>query len=1136
MTARFLRWTVFAVAILAALSAGLLALRQAPYLVEIRHQTGQSGFAHLFFDRGEGFSRADSHRFPVHYGSSFIRYRLPLAAGEALQGFRLIPNRPGTETRLHSLRIRHRGGPVLAEFPLSELQLTPANASSRMEGEVLFVSDPPGESGYAVEGTLAEPLPLPTTGKWCLRAAMAGALSGLVVLLAGLAVLWLCGRLGLTKQQGILTTVDSGSRTRERLDAVDFGSRTRERLDAVDSCKLHSTVAERVSVWRTVAWSALAGALFMAATVIHGHFRGLSPLALEIEMRASVDDRAQVFYNLGKGWREQHSFWFPVTDGDDWTTVRVPLPAGTMRALRFDPLAGEGTVAIRRAALVREGENVLSFDLSAWEKNEQIASWHNPHGYWQMETVAGAGDPHFLLPLDGPLRLTGSWSSLIQTAVPGMAGGALAGALVAGIALLYLRWSQARFSPRMRRGLVVFACLSGLGLGGCWVVQNSRVHVEAWVLPPATSRAQLLFDRGDGWEANLRANQQMSKRDGWQRVRLAARADASPFVIFRPSMSYVAGGAVDFQLGPVQRGWWNPLALREEVAWMQPYRGIKTYHVSVAGDRPWADRPVHRVTVQERAFADFLLALPPVAEGGPRYAPVMRPGSSDWRWQTALAGLLLAAVATAIFLWGASALLLACRALEERLRGSKPAIAAREVSPRAAESVFLVNGIVFGLLFAFLTPVNQSPDEARNFRRAWDVSEGNPMPRLTADKQQVVAQLPASLGRLDWIYAGLYLNPDVTVSLAEVRESAAIKVEPEVRREFDLTDTVYLSPLPYLGSAAGILVGRALDLPLIGVFYAGRVGNLLLGLLLGWLILRTARHWHWGLAVLLLTPMSLFLMASNSHDSVTLALGLLVFTAILRLRAAEDNSLDWWRAWPLMLLFPALVFSKINYILLSPLVLLVPAARFKSLPQAAAAFVATAGISLIAVILWAAYYADKPSSDWDRGHVDRELQKNIVLQYPAYYAQVVVNSVRFQGHQWFEQMVGVFGWLDTYPPRAVILLWLLAIAWAMRLDVSRWQCPLRWWERSGTLLILAASFLGIISIFFLTWTEEYSLLIQGAQGRYFLMLVPWLLVAVAAGGDGQSRGLLLARQGLRLIIPVMLALCVWTILTRFWAG
>ncbi len=86
----------------------------------------------------------------------------------------------------------------------------------------------------------------------------------------------------------------------------------------------------------------------------------------------------------------------------------------------------------------------------------------------------------------------------------------------------------------------------------------------------------------------------------------------------------------------------------------------------------------------------------------------------------------------------------------------------------------------------------------------------------------------------------------------------------------------------------GILVGRLLRLPPIAIFYLGRLFNLAVWLGLVFLAIRSTPIFPWVLLALALLPMSIFQGASNSTDSLLIALSLLWIASTMRLAFTPD--------------------------------------------------------------------------------------------------------------------------------------------------------------------------------------------------------------------------------------------------------
>ena len=117
---------------------------------------------------------------------------------------------------------------------------------------------------------------------------------------------------------------------------------------------------------------------------------------------------------------------------------------------------------------------------------------------------------------------------------------------------------------------------------------------------------------------------------------------------------------------------------------------------------------------------------------------------------------------------------------------------------------------------------------------------------------------------------------------------------------------------------------------------------------------------------------------------------------------------------------------------------------------------------------------------------------------PLHFAGLIIASLgSWEAYHLWRQLIGVLGWLDTglrdwsYPILSVLLIASAIVP--LPLDRST-----RYRAAIICLLAVAAYFLAIYLIFFLTWTPADATEIWGVQGRYFLVALAPMAVAIAA--------------------------------------
>ncbi len=333
----------------------------------------------------------------------------------------------------------------------------------------------------------------------------------------------------------------------------------------------------------------------------------------------------------------------------------------------------------------------------------------------------------------------------------------------------------------------------------------------------------------------------------------------------------------------------------------------------------------------------------------------------------------------------------------------------------------------------------------------------------------------------------------------------------------------------YWVSAFGVLLGYKLRLGFAATLYLGRLANLLFfAFFAAWAVKKTpVAKPVFALAALL--PMTLHLAASYSRDSNLLALCFFFAALMLELAFGPRERLGWKQLAPPAVLAVLLVPCKIVYLPLAALVLLIPAARLGRfsrwikagfLALCAAAFLlnssvlyalvdftqtsgtAAAGAASLVAQEQADAPEDAPQTDANSFSTQEDMTcytLPYILSHPLDTAELCIRSVVEEGDHYLSTLVGgTLGYFGLDKPLDlawgwVILLYaLLGLAWLC--PGSGPEMPLS--RRCACLAIglccCALAVAGCIS-----WTPTYYDTIYGFQGRYFLPVLPLLLLAPA---------------------------------------
>lgn len=431
------------------------------------------------------------------------------------------------------------------------------------------------------------------------------------------------------------------------------------------------------------------------------------------------------------------------------------------------------------------------------------------------------------------------------------------------------------------------------------------------------------------------------------------------------------------------------------------------------------------------------------------------------------------------------------------------------------------------LLFVFVTPPFQAPDENQHYMKALLLSEG----RVLAETRgpAVGADLPrAAMDLRDVDF------PPETPGIAHIYSTERLErawqadaARPGTRFG-DFPNVASYAPSLYAPGAAGLLIGDTLGLPRLGAFYTGRLVNALVALAMLIAALRIMPFGRMALLAVALLPTVSYQTGSLSPDAFINAIGFLGLALALRFGFGEAIRL---RPVPLFLAAPLIALAKGVY-----LPLLAAGLRWPEDRRDVRPWIILAAIMLGAAVFvgWMKYVGGTQalyhivSRRTGESVMTAPLadQLAVLLGNPMGYVRILIGSVTERLPVYLLQIVGRFGWnailmpLLAYPLAAVMLIAAIMSGLGQRFGVGQRL----WW-----LAIVLGVALLVETAMYLTATPLGADYIQGTQGRYFLPLLPLALMAMTPAEP--IRG---ARTIFAIIAPVLLALSLVTVVDSFW--
>ena len=410
-------------------------------------------------------------------------------------------------------------------------------------------------------------------------------------------------------------------------------------------------------------------------------------------------------------------------------------------------------------------------------------------------------------------------------------------------------------------------------------------------------------------------------------------------------------------------------------------------------------------------------------------------------------------------------------------------------------AILVSAALLFGSIFALITPPFQSPDEPNHFLRAYQVSEGVFFPETA--EQRLGGTLPASLQEVCDAFAYLKMNGQARLDRELIFKNLHTPLNAGTRRFTDFPNTAVYAPTAYLPQAGAIVLLRPLGASPLQMLYGARMANLLVWLLLVYSTLRLMPFLRDSLTLLALLPASLVIAASANADVVTNGLCWWLVAAFLNTVVEQK---------PRSALFylkqgAAFLAACINKLIVVPIVIL----RFLPKTSARASGLLTI-TGLAGALCWGSlagkwfipYDAYNPAfrdaQTLNEG-VDPARQMAFVRDNPIYFIQTAATSLVRSLPSTAAHFTGKFGWEKNYlGPVWLALLW-LALAAVLFSEQYRAGQRLRWLAASAVFL-----FTGMFAFtMYAIWCPVGAGEVTNFQGRYFVPVAPLVALAVANG-------------------------------------
>ena len=462
------------------------------------------------------------------------------------------------------------------------------------------------------------------------------------------------------------------------------------------------------------------------------------------------------------------------------------------------------------------------------------------------------------------------------------------------------------------------------------------------------------------------------------------------------------------------------------------------------------------------------------------------------------------------------------------------------------EQIYPAAGLFLGLLYLFILPPLSAPDEISHYISAYQLSSKmmglpsnasngrvllRPQDIWVEDLEGVYEYEPDEAGNLQVVLKSAEGNTVFGEVLDEsmyetIRElwpneqympertdelTAQAKLEAEAAQNPDGSFAVSMYPpvtttaLAYAPQAAGVALGRLLNLNTLSLLYLGRVCNLLFFVLMTWLAMKLLPFGKEVLFGVALLPMTLHLSASFSYDVMIMGT-LFCFTAVCLDLAYEKEWVSWRDVAVLAVLMAVAGPCKMVYTVLLGLCLLIPVRKFGGWGRWAAAALAVGGAWAVSMYLVnsqviVSYATTVQEESYVQWAGETGYSFALMIHQPLRTLKMFYCTLLWQAQHYHMTMIGAYlGNLD----QVLDVPYLLVTAFTLGLFCLAFQKPgenrmIRSGRRIWIFVLCAGCAAAIMASMLIAWTPLNSKVILGVQGRYFLPFLPLLLMALKNG-------------------------------------
>lgn len=406
------------------------------------------------------------------------------------------------------------------------------------------------------------------------------------------------------------------------------------------------------------------------------------------------------------------------------------------------------------------------------------------------------------------------------------------------------------------------------------------------------------------------------------------------------------------------------------------------------------------------------------------------------------------------------------------------------------ENIFLMVVPLICLFFLATMPTFKNHDEYYHWLKAYEVSTGHLMTPIEDGIQG--SMMPNGVAEVmpkDW----------TTMDYREVKERLNVKIDREDKEILNPDTAAVYSFVQYIPQATGIALARIFTDNAYLITYAGRIVNMIVAVALLYFAIKIIPFGKKLILIPAMIPIALEGFTSLSPDAMTISVSFLYIAYVLYLAfSTKVEKLQIKQKLILLIMSIIIALCKIVYIPLVGLLLIIPKEKFKdnSNKNKIINFIIIAGIAVVINLTWLAI-SSRYLATFREG--DSKIQVLLALQHPIQFIQEFLYTCNINSGNYILSLFGAdLGWGELVRLYTIIPYCFLGIYLFTAVTDNNLKNKFKKYQIVWIVLVVLAITALIFASLYVQWTTIGSESILGVQGRYFLPIIPLVMLLIGS--------------------------------------